>query len=84
MSRERKYKDIIPRIYQRSYYDIALFIYVTAQKDIMPAISIEKALYNFFKRMCIEDFNIDSALTTYFRMQKEHFDSIKNEHTKEN
>lgn len=75
-----KVKDIekpIPKIYRRNFEDIAMFWYVKGQKDIVPAISIEKAMYNFFKAVCEEDYNIESAMTTYSRMQREFYENNK-------
>lgn len=68
---------LIPKIYQRRYEDIALFFYVMGQRDIVPAITVEKAMYNFYKAIGEEDFKIESSLTTFSRLQKEFYESSK-------
>lgn len=68
---------LIPKIYRRGYEDLAMYFYVMAQRDIVPAITIEKALYNFYKSIGEEDFNIECSMTTFFRMQKEYYESSK-------
>ena len=68
---------MIPKIYRRNYEDIAMFFYVTGQRVILPALSIEKALYNFFKSVREEDFNIESARVTFQNLQKEYYESTK-------
>jgi hypothetical protein len=77
MPKEKEYEKLIPKIYRRKYEDIALLFFVDGQRSIMPAISVEKALYNFFKYISEEDYNIESALTTYQRLKKEYYESSK-------
>ena len=73
----KNYTKIIPRLYRRKYEDIAMLYYVEGQRDIMPAVTIEKALYNFFRNIGEEDFNIESAMTTYQRLKKDFYASTK-------
>jgi len=58
-----------------------MFFYVNGQRGLMPAISVEKAMYNYFKFIGEEDFNIESSIVTYYRIQKEFNESQKNEIT---
>ena len=69
----------IHKIYRRNYTDLGMFFYVMAQRNIVPAISVEKAMYNFFKAIKEEDFNIESSIVTYYRIQKEFNQSLRNE-----
>jgi hypothetical protein len=68
---------LISKIHKRNYEDISMFWYVKGQRDIMPAITIEKAMYNYFKAIGEDDFNIESRMTIYSRMQKEIYESSK-------
>jgi len=77
MPKVKEIEGLIPKIYRRSYIDTSMFWYVLGQRDIMPAISIEKAIYNYFRRAGINDFNIESALVTFTRLQKEYYEATK-------
>ena len=61
-----------------------MFFYVNGQRGLVPAISVEKAMYNYFKFISEEDFNIESSIVTYYRIQKEFNTSLKNETTESN
>jgi hypothetical protein len=54
-----------------------MFFHVNGQRGLIPAISLEKALYNYFKFICEDDFNIESSIVTYYRIQKEFNESLK-------
>lgn len=68
---------LIPKIYKRNYSDLSMLFIVEGQRLIMPAISIEKALYNYFKYIEEENYNIESALTTFQRLKRELYESAK-------
>ena len=68
---------LMQRIYRRKYEDIAMLFFVDGQRAIMPAITVEKALYNFFAFIGEEDFNIESKLQTYFLLKREFYESQK-------
>ena len=74
MQKEKPYKGKIARIYKRNYEDIAMFYFVEAQRSILPAMTIERAIDNFYRFIGECDFNHDSAYTTYLRMKKEFYD----------
>ena len=73
---------LIFKIYKRNYMDLGMFFHVNGQRGLIPAISLEKALYNYFKFISEEDFNIESSIVTYYRIQKEFNTSLRNEETK--
>lgn len=75
MPREKLYMTLIPKIYKRNYSDISMFFFVEGQRSIMPAVSVEKALYNYFKYVDEDNYNIESALTTFQRLKKELYES---------
>jgi len=77
MPKVKEIEQLIPKIYRRNYFDNSMFFYIMGQRDIVPALSIEKCLYNYFRAMGIEDFNIESALSRYTRMQKEFYEAAK-------
>jgi hypothetical protein len=54
-----------------------MFYWVEAQRQIVPALSIERAIDNYFRNMGIKDFNHDSAMTTYSRMKREFYEAQK-------
>jgi hypothetical protein len=72
---------LIHKIYRRNYTDLGMFFHVNGQRGLVPAISVEKAMYNYFKFIGEEDFNIESSIVTYYRIQKEFNQSLKNETT---
>ncbi|HZK60713.1 MAG TPA: hypothetical protein VFC41_01465 [Anaerovoracaceae bacterium] len=77
MAKEKASEKLIEKIYRRKYEDIAMVFFVDGQRSIVPAISVEKALYNFFKHIGEEDYNMESALTIYGRLKKEYYESTK-------
>jgi len=79
MPKEKKYKSTIAAIYKRRYEDIGMFYFIEGQRYVVPMVTIEQAIENFFRYMGIREFNADSAMTTYSRMKKEYFDSQKEE-----
>lgn len=74
MPKEKKYTGLIPSIYKRNYEDIGMFFFVEAQRQIVPAVTIEQAIDNYFHFLCVREFNHDSAVTIYSRMKKEFYD----------
>ena len=77
MPKEKKYKSTIDAIYKRRYEDIGMFYFVEGQRHVVPMVTIEQAIENFFRYMGIRDFNADSAMTTYSRMKREFYEAAK-------
>lgn len=75
MPKEKSYLELIPRIYKRNYLDLAMYFFVEAQRQIVPAITIEQGICNFYRYCRINEFNLDSAMTTYNRMKHEYYSS---------
>lgn len=75
MSKEKEYMKIIPKIYKRSFGDLSMFFFVEGIRTIMPTVSIEKALYNYFKYIKEEDFNIESSITEFMRIKKDFYEN---------
>lgn len=79
MPKEKPFINLIARIYRRNYEDIGMFFFVEAQRQIVPAITIEQAIDNYFRCLCIKDFNHDSAVATYSKLKREYYQSLKND-----
>lgn len=77
MPKEKNYTELIPRIYKRQYEDIGMFFFVEAQRQIIPLITIEQGIVNFFRYTGVKDFNLDSAMTTYTRLKTEFYEAAK-------
>lgn len=75
MSKEKEYMKIIPKIYKRNFGDLSMFFFVEGIRTIMPTVSIEKALYNYFKYIKEEDFNIESSITEFMRIKKDFYEN---------
>ena len=77
MPKVRESQRLIPKLHRRNYEDISMYFFIIGQRSIMPAISVEKAMYNYFKYVGENEFNIESSMMTYFRMQKEYNEGCK-------
>jgi len=77
MPKEKSYLGLIPKIYKRNYEDISMFFFVEGQRMIIPALTIERGILNYFRYAGIDDFNLKSALTTYIRLRKEWYENAK-------
>jgi len=52
-----------------------LFTWVKAQQQIVPTVTVDQAIYGFFKFTGIDNWNIESAKTTYARMQNDFYET---------
>ena len=77
MSRVTDSDKLIPKIYRRKYDDIGLFFFVEGQRSIMPAVSITKAIENYYRYVCEDDYDLQCALTLHQRLKKEYYESAK-------
>jgi len=77
MPKEKEYTKPIGKIYKRNYEDIGMFFFIEAQRQLVPCVSVEQAIFNFFRYCRIDDFNIESAQTIYSRMKKEFNENSK-------
>jgi hypothetical protein len=68
---------IIPKLYKRNYSTLGLYFFVSGQRSIVPAITIEKAIYNYFRFIGEDNFNIESSMSTFTQLQKEFHESSK-------
>lgn len=77
MPKEKIFINLIARIYKRNYEDIGMFFFVEAQRMIVPAVTIEQAVDNYFRYLGVRDFNHDSAVATYSKLKREYYESQK-------
>ena len=77
MPKEKLFTSLIARIYKRNYEDIGMFFFVEAQRQIVPAVTIEQAVDNYFRFLEVKDFNHDSAVATYSKLKREYYQSQK-------
>lgn len=77
MPKEKTYKSVIDHIYKRNFEDVGMFFFVEAQRQIVPAITIEQGIDNYYRFLGIRDFNHDSAVTTYSRIKKDFYEAAK-------
>jgi hypothetical protein len=77
MPKEKEYTINIHKIYKRKYEDLGMFFFVEGLRSVVPAVSIEQAIFNYFRYLGIEDFNSDSAMVTFTRMKREFYESIR-------
>lgn len=77
MPKEKELERLIPKIYRRKYEDIAMLFHVRGQRMLVPAVTLEKAIFNYFRDIGEENFNIESAITIYTRLQKEFYENTK-------
>jgi len=54
-----------------------MFFFIEAQRMIVPAVTIEQAVDNYFRYLGIKDFNPDSAAATYNRLKHEFYEAQK-------
>lgn len=79
MPKEKCLTRIIPNIYKRNAENIMLFCWVKAQKQIIPTITLEQAITNFFLFACInvDEWDMESAKTTFVRLQKDYYEDCR-------
>ncbi len=77
MPSEKDLTKCIPKIYKRNAENILLFGWVNAQKQILPTVTLEQSIWNYFRFMGIDDWDMESARSTYSRLQKEYYEDCK-------
>jgi hypothetical protein len=76
MPREKELTKCIPKIYKRNAENIMLFSWVNAQRQVVKTITLEQAIWNFLK-FTDTDWDMESAMSTYSRLQKEYYEDCK-------
>ena len=76
MPKEKECRSLIPKIYKSNAENLGLFFFVNAQRQIVPTITLEQAIWNYFRFANIE-WDMESARSTFGRMQKEFYEDCK-------
>lgn len=73
MPKEHRIFIDVPRLYKRQALDHIMFGYVTGIRRVLPSESIKKCIIRFLEdnEMSEDDYSLDSALKSFFRMQEE-------------
>lgn len=73
MPKRTQIENLIPALYKRSVLNIALFAYIRGVRSTLPTLTLAQAVDMFMEDWGLDEdeFNRNSALTTYDRMQKE-------------
>lgn len=71
MPKTKEVLKLIPKIYQKSFENIALYFWVEGQKKIIPGITLEQSIQKFLTFTDM-DLDMETAKTIYCRMQKEY------------
>lgn len=79
MPKEKETTKCLPNIYKKNYENIMLFSWVNAQRQLVPTVTIEQAIWAYFNFTGIDDWDIESAKITFSRLQKEYFESCRSE-----
>ena len=77
MPKVKDFMRIIPKIYRRNYEDVAMYFFVEAQRQIVPAVTVEQSLYNYFRFIGVNEFNIESAISTYSTLKRDFYENSK-------
>lgn len=83
MPLQKKVTKLIDRIYKSNAENMGLFFFIKGQQSIVPTIKIEQSIMSYFKFLGItlDDWDIDSAKSTFSRMQKEYYKDARHEST---
>lgn len=78
---EKELTKLIPRIHRCNFENLGLFFFVRGQLKILPTMSVEQAIKNYFKfaEISIDDWDLEGAKTTYYRMQTMFYKNLKDE-----
>jgi hypothetical protein len=68
---------LIPRIYKHYAETLMLYTWVTAQRKLIPAMTVEQAVWSYFSHTGIDDWDIESAVVTYSKLQKEFYEDCQ-------
>jgi len=70
---EKEMLKLIPKIYKRNAEEIGLYFWVKAQLNILPTMSVDMAIKSFLRYTNSEEWDVQSARTTYNRMQNDYY-----------
>ena len=75
MPRDKKFKELIPKIYKCNAENLGLFFSIKALQMVFPTMTIDQGINTFRKLLgiTIDDWDDESMRTTYMRMQKDFY-----------
>ncbi len=81
MPKETTIEAAIPRLYKRPALNLLMFGYVRGAREVLHTVTVKQAISDFMDLFDLDhdQYNIDSALVTFHRMQRELFDILKND-----
>lgn len=79
MPKEKSCTQLVPRIYKINAENILLFSWVNAQKKLVPTVTLEQAIWSYFQFFSIDNWDIESAMATFGRLQKEYYEDCKDD-----
>lgn len=81
MPKEKELTKSIANIYKKNAESLLLFAWVKGQKSIVPTVTLDQAILSYFRYMgiSIDEWDIESARTTYNRLQKDFFNEVTEE-----
>lgn len=79
MPKEKELTQLIPRIYKQNAENLGLFFFVSAQRQVVPTITLMQSIANYFRFCDIESWDYESALATFAKLQKDYLMDCKNE-----
>jgi hypothetical protein len=73
---EKELTKLIPKIHKYHYENLGLFFFVKGQLKILPTMTLEQAILDYFRfaGISVDEWDIDSAKTTFNRMQHDFYD----------
>ncbi|MEN6568989.1 MAG: hypothetical protein ABFC18_03150 [Rikenellaceae bacterium] len=79
MPSEKEFKKIIPKMYKWNVENLALFFFIKAQQQVFPTMTIDQGICNYrrFTGITFTEWDLDSMRTTYNRLQKEFYETAK-------
>lgn len=79
MPKEKCLTKVIPNIYKRNAENIMLFCWVKSQQQIVPTVTIEQAISNFFRFACIniDEWDMDCAKSTFNKLQRDYYEDCQ-------
>ncbi len=77
MPKGKECTKLIPRIYKINAENLMLFTFVNAQRQIVPTVTLEQAIWNYFRFTGIDDWDMEAARIQYHRIQKDYFEDCR-------
>lgn len=73
MGKEAEFKKSIQNLYKRGHLETALFSWINCARYMFSTVSVDAAIMGFYKYYGIaeEEYPLNTARLTYYRMQKE-------------